>query len=280
METRDAASQCSWTGGVTGPQGAWPLGTVEAIPRPRPRGVVHGPRVPEMFGTTLVSVRRRKSVVWMGVQVSLIVHGLLGAGLVLAPTLFPDLPAAKLHDPFGTVFFAPPPPPPPPHAPRATVRPLTKPTIAVPVDPRPEALKIPDVFDAPPDVIGMPEGIEGGVEGGVVGGTLGGVVGGVIGGTGTGPVPEAQPDRPARPLKLSKPRYPQEAFVKRIEGTVELEILIDHLGRVVEARVTKSIPLLDVAAVETVRQWLFTPAVKDGHPVASRARAPVTFRIH
>jgi periplasmic protein TonB len=79
---------------------------------------------------------------------------------------------------------------------------------------------------------------------------------------------------------LSKPRYPQEAFVKRIEGTVELEILIDEAGRVVEARVVKSIPLLDAAAIETVRAWLFAPAIKNGYAVATLARAPVTFRIH
>ena len=60
---------------------------------------------------------------------------------------------------------------------------------------------------------------------------------------------------------------------------VELEILIDATGRVVHARVIKSIPQLDQAAIATVYQWQFSPAMKKGRPVATRANAPVTFRI-
>ena len=67
--------------------------------------------------------------------------------------------------------------------------------------------------------------MEVGVEGGVVGGVPGGVIGGVIGGTGDGPVLDY--DQPPRPIKITKPQYPQEAFVKKIEGTVTVEILID-----------------------------------------------------
>ena len=38
-------------------------------------------------------------------------------------------------------------------------------------------------------------------------------------------------------------------------------------------------PLLDAAALEAVRQWVFAPAHKKGRPVATLALAPVTFRI-
>ena len=37
--------------------------------------------------------------------------------------------------------------------------------------------------------------------------------------------------------------------------------------------------LLDAAALQTVYQWVFSPAVKGGRPVATVASAPVTFRI-
>jgi outer membrane biosynthesis protein TonB len=47
----------------------------------------------------------------------------------------------------------------------------------------------------------------------------------------------------------------------------------------VRARVLQSIPLLDTAALEVVREWIFTPAVRHGVPVATVARAPVVFRI-
>ncbi len=124
---------------------------------------------------------------------------------------------------------------------------------------------------------GLAEGMEGGVEGGVVGGTLGGVLGGVIGGTGTGPVLDY--DMPPRQIRTCKPQYPQEAFVKKVEGTVLLEILIDANGRVVRARVLQSIPSLDAAAVQTAYQCVFTPAMKHGRPVATVGHMPVTFRI-
>lgn len=124
---------------------------------------------------------------------------------------------------------------------------------------------------------GVPEGMEGGVEGGVVGEVPGGVLGGVIGGTGQGPVLDY--DQPPRLLRQTKPRYPQDAFVKKVEGTVLVEFVIDATGRVASVRILRSMPLLDAAAMEAVRQWVFSPAVKHGRPVATVARAPVAFRI-
>jgi protein TonB len=79
---------------------------------------------------------------------------------------------------------------------------------------------------------------------------------------------------------MTRPVYPQEAFIKKIEGIVELEILIDASGKVVRARVIRSIPLLDAAAIQTVYQWVFEPALKNGRPVATLASAPVGFRIY
>jgi protein TonB len=125
---------------------------------------------------------------------------------------------------------------------------------------------------------GVPEGMEEGVEGGVVGGIPGGVLGGVLGGTGTGPVMDY--DSPPKAIKITRPQYPQEAFVKKVEGTVIVEILIDSTGRVVRARVIQSVPMLDAAALQTVYQWVFQPAVKHGRPVPTIAHAPVAFRIY
>jgi len=120
--------------------------------------------------------------------------------------------------------------------------------------------------------------MEDGVEGGVVGGVPGGVLGGVIGGTGDGPVMDY--DQPPRPLSLTKPQYPQEAFVKKIEGTVVVEILIDTSGHVHPTRVLRSVfPALDAEARRCVGQWVFKPAVKRGKPVATIATAPIDFRI-
>jgi TonB family protein len=112
---------------------------------------------------------------------------------------------------------------------------------------------------------GVPEAAEGGVERGVVGGT------------GTGPVLDY--DSPPRPIKITRPQYPYEAFTTKVEGTVTVEILIDSTGRVARARVIQSVPLLDAAALQTVYQWVFQPAIKGGRPVPTIAHAPINFRI-
>jgi protein TonB len=120
-------------------------------------------------------------------------------------------------------------------------------------------------------------GMDGGAENGMPGGLPGGP-GGVPDGTGTSPVFDY--DAPPRLVHQTRPRYPHEAFVKKVEGTVVVEILIDVSGRVSRSRVIESIPLLDEAARDTVSGWLFQPAVKRGHPVPAIAHAPVRFRIY
>jgi len=140
---------------------------------------------------------------------------------------------------------------------------------------RPEQVTV-DSSTAPPEG-GVPQGMEGGVEGGIVRGVPGGVLGGDLGGTGTGPVMNY--DSPPRPIKITRPQYPKDAFRKKVEGTVIVEILIDETGRVARARVIQSVPLLDAAALQTVYQWAFQPAIKGGRPVPTIAHAPVAFRI-
>jgi TonB family protein len=125
---------------------------------------------------------------------------------------------------------------------------------------------------------GVPQGMEAGVEGSVVRGVPPGGIGAVVGGTATGPVMDY--DQAPRPIKITRPQYPHEAFINKIEGTVIVEILIDSTGRVVRARVIQSVPLLDAAALQTVWQWAFSPAIKRGRPVPTLAHAPISFRIY
>jgi periplasmic protein TonB len=87
-------------------------------------------------------------------------------------------------------------------------------------------------------------------------------------------------DRPPKPIRSPKPIYPLAAFKARIEGTVLVEILIDAQGRVAGSRIAQSTLGLDDAALATVRQWMFQPAVKDGQTVPTLAHIPVKFRIY
>jgi TonB family protein len=87
-------------------------------------------------------------------------------------------------------------------------------------------------------------------------------------------------DSPPKPVRITRPEYPAQAFADKLEGTVIVEVLIDSSGRVVRSRVVQSVPGLDEAALECTRQWEFTPAIKDGKPVPTIAHAPVQFRIY
>jgi TonB family protein len=72
-----------------------------------------------------------------------------------------------------------------------------------------------------------------------------------------------------QPNKIThvNPVYPPDARDARVQGIVIIEALIDAAGRVSEARVLRSIPMLDQAALDAVRQWEFTPTLLNGAPV-------------
>ena len=86
-------------------------------------------------------------------------------------------------------------------------------------------------------------------------------------------------DAPPKLVRQAKPTYPDEAFRKKVEGLVEVRMLIDEEGHVAHAEVRRSVRGLDAAALSCVRQWLFTPAQRKGRAVATMAVAPVSFRI-
>jgi hypothetical protein len=73
---------------------------------------------------------------------------------------------------------------------------------------------------------------------------------------------------------------PQGVVPQGMEEGVEGSVLGGVPGRVVRARVIQSVPLLDAAALQTVYQWAFSPAVKHGRPVPTLAHAPISFRIY
>lgn len=257
-----------------------------------PSGESHAP---ELFGTALVVSAEQRPRSGVGLSASVIAHVFIIGAVLLVPILFPGAPPPT--DYVSVLLYNPPPPPPPPLPKGSALE--QKPEQAKPVTPDPNPVKPdPDRLEAPiekpiepeskpPETeqagsvngsdAGVLDGMEEGVEGGQVGGIPGGVLGGVLGGTGD--IPVLDYDQPPKAIKITRPQYPQEAFIKKIEGTVEVEILIDATGRVVRARVVRSVPLLDAAALQTVYQWVFSPAIKNGRPVSTVARAPVGFRI-
>jgi TonB family protein len=95
--------------------------------------------------------------------------------------------------------------------------------------------------------------------------------------------PESKPDdgttSQPKVIRLARPQYPGAAFDAKVQGTVLVDLLIGEDGEVAHAEVRRSIPGLDAAALECVRNWTFEPMRFAGAPRVTVARAPVTFRI-
>ena len=130
---------------------------------------------------------------------------------------------------------------------------------------------------------GVTQGVPGGVEGGVPGGTIGGVVGGRP--TAPPPPPPQAPIRVGgaikQPTKIKdvRPVYPPIAQSARVSGMVIIEATIGADGRVKDAKVLRSIPLLDQAALDAVKQWQFTPTLLNNVPVPVIMTVTVNFTL-
>lgn len=104
-------------------------------------------------------------------------------------------------------------------------------------------------------------------------------------------VPDLPPPPPTRstpplegirqPTKIKdvRPVYPADALAARVTGVVVIEVSLDTEGRVRDATVLRSIPMLDEAALAAVRQWEFTPAVSNGVAVPVKMTVTVNFAL-
>jgi TonB family protein len=80
-----------------------------------------------------------------------------------------------------------------------------------------------------------------------------------------------------------QPKYTSDAMRAKLQGTVEVEVVIGPTGTVDRARVTKSLDQqlgLDDNAIEAVRQWVFDAGMLNGAPVPVVAKLTLEFRIH
>jgi protein TonB len=76
-----------------------------------------------------------------------------------------------------------------------------------------------------------------------------------------------------------QPQYPPLAQAARKEGVVIVELTIGTDGRVQDAKILKSVALLDQAALDAVRQWVFTPTLLNGVPQTILYNVTVTFQL-
>jgi periplasmic protein TonB len=227
----------------------------------------------DLFGDVTrssISIGNRK---WYTVPVSLLSHSVVIAGFVVLPILaapyMPGVVAEAMPDYIKIID----PPAPPPIKPK-------QPDLAPPANPNaaptqaPEGIKKeldrPDEFTpfdipvgtipgdvehvlAPPPVIAKAPVVEP-VK---IGGTI------------------------RQPLKVHNvdPVYPTLAQAARVQGIVIIEATLSPDGQVSNARILRSIPLLDQAALEAVRQWQYTPTLLNGVPVPVIMTITVMFTL-
>ena len=72
---------------------------------------------------------------------------------------------------------------------------------------------------------------------------------------------------PPTKIRNVAPIYPPEAREAGVEGVVILELIVGQTGDVSEVTVLRSVPMLDAAAVDAVKQWQYVPTLLNGEPV-------------
>jgi protein TonB len=120
-------------------------------------------------------------------------------------------------------------------------------------------------------------------------GTPGGL-GTIIGNIGNEPARIVKP-MPPRSLNVSSgvaagnliektmPQYPAIARAARIQGTVVLQATISRTGLIQNLRVISGPPMLQQAAVDSVRSWRYKPYLLNGDPVEVETTINVVFNL-
>ena len=85
--------------------------------------------------------------------------------------------------------------------------------------------------------------------------------------------------KPPTKIKDVKPVYPAMAKSARVAGVVIIEATIGADGKVIDAKVLRSVPMLDQAALDAVRQWEYTPTLLNGVPVPVVMTVTINFKL-
>lgn len=253
-----------------------------SLERRRPRSTQEARVSHELFRD--VTDRRPRTTRATGgtLAVSIVAHTLMVAAAIVMPLLAADvlpMPNEGLG-PFIDARAIPEPPPPPPIVNRVPpTTPATDPDVA-PVEPPSEI-----VDERPPDNLVVCESCI--VDPRAAIDTIG-----VIGSDGPPvPVPPPPPVPPSKPVRAGgdirmptkirdvAPEYPQIAQRAGVQGIVIIEAVIATDGTVRDARVLRSIALLDRAALDAVRQWRYEPTRLNGVVVPVIVTVTVQFQL-
>jgi protein TonB len=76
-----------------------------------------------------------------------------------------------------------------------------------------------------------------------------------------------------------QPAYPVIAKQLRVEGEVQVQIVIGEEGKVEGATAVAGNPILTKAAIDTVKDWKFTPFKNDGKSVKAQTVLSFVFKM-
>jgi TonB family protein len=80
-------------------------------------------------------------------------------------------------------------------------------------------------------------------------------------------------------LVSSAPIYPAMARQARVEGQVTIDAVIDTTGKLTNMTVISGPPLLQQAALDSLRTWKYRPGYLDEKPVSTKTSITVNFRL-
>lgn len=89
---------------------------------------------------------------------------------------------------------------------------------------------------------------------------------------------QPNPNSP-EPITQVPPVYPPIAKAAHVAGVVTLEITIDKTGHVRTAKTISGPPMLQGAAIDSVKQWVYKPFLVDGVATEKTVRAYVNFNM-
>ena len=222
-----------------------------------------------------------------GLGASIIVHALVTTLAVVLATQFERAGVVRVNQKLvmPAMLLMPPTPDPPSDGPRPVEhsKHVSQRSEAAPAarerPPAPAPVEEPTSIAPETGVEGSPDGIEGGVAGGVGDDPAGESASSGPGVGLSGPLRLGGTVAPPKKIKDVRPVYPQVALATQARGTVILDVTIGTDGKVQDAKVIHSVPQLDLAALEAVRQWEYEPTRINGALVALIMTVVVNFAI-
>ena len=83
----------------------------------------------------------------------------------------------------------------------------------------------------------------------------------------------------AKLISSVAPEYPALAKAQHVSGGVTIDALIDATGHVTKMKVVSGPTLLHQAAMDSLKQWKYQPAMLDGKPVPMHLSVTIQFRL-